>query len=276
MSKKKFAIIGDPISHSLSPTLHNYWFKKYKIDAEYSLLNIQPNEIRKVIDKIKREEIKGINVTLPYKISVIPFLNKTINDANETHSVNTILVDDNGSVIGENTDVFGFQAAYLKSIPDSEKKNKKILILGAGGVAPSIILALTKSYFNNIFLANRTYDKSLFLKRKFTNINVVKWEEYLKVFDQFDIVINATSLGLKEGNDFKDKVTKFKKNLIYIDTIYNPPQTKMIKLFKSCNIKTFNGLSMFIYQGQKSFYLWNKINPEIDNGIIELLNSKLK
>ena len=276
MSKKKFAIIGDPISHSLSPTLHNYWFKKYKIDAEYSLLNIQPNEIRKVIDKIKREEIKGINVTLPYKISVIPFLNKTINDANETHSVNTILVDDNGSVIGENTDVFGFQAAYLKSIPDSEKKNKKILILGAGGVAPSIILALTKSYFNNIFLANRTYDKSLFLKRKFTNINVVKWEEYLKVFDQFDIVINATSLGLKEGNDFKDKVTKFKKNLIYIDTIYNPPQTKMIKLFKSCNIKTFNGLSMFIYQGQKSFYLWNKINPEIDNELIDLLISKLK
>ncbi len=275
MSKKKFAIIGDPISHSLSPTLHNYWFKKYKIDAEYSLLNIQPNEIRKVIDKIKREEIKGINVTLPYKISVIPFLNKTINDANETHSVNTILVDDNGSVIGENTDVFGFQAAYLKSIPDSEKKNKKILILGAGGVAPSIILALTKSYFNNIFLANRTYDKSLFLKRKFTNINVVKWEEYLKVFDQFDIVINATSLGLKEGNDFKDKVTKFKKNLIYIDTIYNPPQTKMIKLFKSCNIKTFNGLSMFIYQGQKSFYLWNKINPEVDDELLKLLEKKL-
>ena len=275
MSKKKIAIIGDPISHSLSPTLHNYWFKKYKIDAEYSLLNIQPNEIRKVIDKIKREEIKGINVTLPYKISVIPFLNKTINDANETHSVNTILVDDNGSVIGENTDVFGFQAAYLKSIPDSEKKNKKILILGAGGVAPSIILALTKSYFNNIFLANRTYDKSLFLKRKFTNINVVKWEEYLKVFDQFDIVINATSLGLKEGNDFKDKVTKFKKNLIYIDTIYNPPQTKMIKLFKSCNIKTFNGLSMFIYQGQKSFYLWNKINPEVDDELLKLLEKKL-
>ena len=144
MSKTKFAIIGDPISHSLSPFLHNYWFKKYQIDAEYSLLNIQPDEIEKTIDKVKKKEIKGINVTLPYKRSVIPFLSKTVNDATQTHSVNTILLDENESIIGENTDVFGFQAAYLKSISELEKKNKRALILGAGGVAPSIILAFTK------------------------------------------------------------------------------------------------------------------------------------
>ena len=120
MKKIKFAIIGNPISHSLSPTMHNYWFKKYNINAEYELLDIEENKIQNVIKKIKDKEIKGINVTLPFKKSVIPFLDKIINDANETHSVNTVMLDRNDNLIGENTDVFGFQAAYLKSIPNRD------------------------------------------------------------------------------------------------------------------------------------------------------------
>ena len=132
MKKNKFAIIGSPISHSLSPVMHNYWFDKYNINAEYELLDITENEIQNVMNRIKDQDIKGINVTLPYKKSVIPFLNKTINDANETHSVNTIMLDENGNLIGENTDVFGFRAAYLKSMPNQEKKNKKAFFLRGG------------------------------------------------------------------------------------------------------------------------------------------------
>ena len=128
------------------------------------MLDIKENEIQKVINKIKNKEIKGINVTLPYKKAVIPFLNKTINDAKETHSVNTIMLDNDNNLIGENTDVFGFQAAYLKSTSNHDNRNKKTLILGAGGVAPSIILALIKSNIQDISITNRTYEKSLFLK----------------------------------------------------------------------------------------------------------------
>ena len=274
MKKTKFAIIGNPISHSLSPIMHNYWFKKYKINAEYELLEIDKSEIQNVINKIKSKEIKGINVTLPYKNFIIPFLNKTINDANETHSVNTVMLDDNNNLIGENTDVFGFQAAYLKSIPNQANK-KKVLILGAGGVAPSIILALLKSNISDISLSNRTFEKSLFLKKKFKNLNVVKWNDCSKDINKFDIVINATSLGLNSNDKFTNDFSNFKKTLVYIDTIYNPAETKMIKYFKSNKIKTFNGLNMFIYQGQKAFYLWNKINPEVDDELLELLESKL-
>ncbi len=275
MKKIKFAIIGNPISHSLSPILHNYWFNKYNINAEYELLNIKESEIPIIINKIKKKEIKGINVTLPYKKSVIPFLSKTINDANETHSVNTIMLDENDSLIGENTDVFGFQAAYLKSIPNQEKKNKKILILGAGGVAPSIIFALLKSNFLNISLANRTYEKSLFLKKNFKGIAVIKWDEISLHLNKFDIIINATSLGLKSSDDFKIDFSNSKKSMIFIDTIYNPSQTNLIRYFKSKNLRSHNGLNMFIYQGQKAFYLWNKINPEVDDALLKLLESKL-
>ena len=255
--------------------MHNYWFKKYNIDAEYQLLNVSADQINSVIKKIKKKEIEGVNVTLPYKRAVIPFLSKTINDANETHSVNTILLDSKNDVVGENTDVFGFQAAYLKSFSIDDKKNKKALILGAGGVSPSIILALLKSNISHISLSNRTYEKSLFLKKKFKNINLIKWEKLSSELENFDLLINATSLGLNSEDDFKSSFANFKKSLIYIDTIYNPKQTKMIKYFKSKNIRTFNGLNMLIYQGQKSFYLWNKINPEVDEELIRLLESKI-
>ena len=275
MKKVKFAIIGKPISHSLSPTLHNYWFKKYNIEAEYELLNIEENKVKNVIESVKEKKIKGINVTLPYKRFVIPFLSKTVNDANETHSVNTVLLDDNSNLIGENTDVFGFQAAYLKSLSNSEKKNKKALILGAGGVAPSIIFSLIKSNITNISIVNRTYEKSLFLKNKFKEINVIKWENCSELLSNFDILINATSLGLNPNDDFNLDFSNFKKNMIFIDTIYNPSQTSLLKFFKSKNLRTFNGLNMFIYQGQKSFYLWNKINPEVDDELIKLLESKI-
>ncbi len=275
MKKTKFAIIGNPVSHSLSPTLHNYWFNKYNINAEYELLNIEENGIQSVINRIKNEEIKGINVTLPYKKSVIPFLSKVINDAKETHSVNTIMLDENKNLIGENTDVFGFQAAYLKSIPGQEKKNKKVLILGAGGVAPSIIFALIKSNISDISLTNRTHERSLFLKKNFKKIKILSWSDFSKNIDKFDIIINATSLGLKSSDEFKNDFSNFKKDMVYIDTIYNPAQTKLIKYFKSNKIRSFNGLNMFIYQGQKAFYLWNKINPEVDDELIKLLESKL-
>ena len=177
-------------------------------------------------------------------------------------------------MIGDNTDVFGIQAAYLKEITDFE--NKEALVIGAGGVSPSIIFSLNKSKVKNISVVNRTHDKSIFLKNRFKFLNILDWKNLKDELGKFDIIINATSLGLKSGNDFDFNFENTKDNLIYIDTIYNPLETKTIKFLKDKSLKTFNGLDMFLYQGQKSFYLWNKINPEIDEELIDLLRSKLK
>ena len=113
-------------------------------------------------------------------------------------------------------------------------------------------------------------------KKKFNFLNILDWKNIKQEIKNYDIIVNATSLGLKDGQDFDFNFESIKENLIYIDTIYNPLETKTIKYLKEKNIKVFNGLDMFIYQGQKSFYLWNKINPEIDQNLIELLLSKLK
>ena len=274
MKKKLFAIIGKPVEHSLSPILHNYWFKKYKIDASYSLINTNEDGLKSVIAKLKNKELYGINVTLPYKQKIIPYVNKLINDAKFTNSVNTIFLDQSNILVGENTDVFGLQAAYLKEI--GNVKNKKALVIGAGGVSPSVIFSLQKTQIQNISIINRTRDKSVFLKKKFNFLNILEWESLKQEIKKFDIIINATSLGLKNNSDFESNFDDVKDNLIYIDTIYNPIETKTLKFLKENKIKTFNGLDMFIYQGQKSFYLWNKINPEIDEQLINLLISNLK
>ena len=129
--KKKYGIIGNPIKHSLSPVLHNYWFNKYEIDANYSIIDIKESEISSIIKKLKDEDLSGINITLPYKQKIVPHLNRLVNDALTTNSVNTIYLDDKRALIGENTDVFGLQAAYLKEVDNSSKK--KTLVIGAGG-----------------------------------------------------------------------------------------------------------------------------------------------
>ena len=271
--RKKFGIIGKPIKHSLSPVLHKYWFKKYNINADYEIIEADDKELPEIIKKIKKEDYAGINVTLPFKQKIINHIDKIVNDAELTGSVNTVLLNDK-TVIGENTDVYGLQAAYLKEIENNF--NKKALVIGAGGVSPSVILSIKKSGIKNISITNRTEEKCIFLKKKFTFLNVIPWTHLKNEIKNFDIIINATSLGLKNGDDFNFNFSDTKNEVIFIDTIYNPLETKTFKYLKEEGRKVFNGLDMFIYQGQKSFYLWNKVNPEIDDELIELLNSKLK
>ena len=272
---KKYGIIGNPIKHSLSPVLHNYWFKKYKIDANYSIINVKDeSELPGIIEQIRNKKLSGINVTLPYKQKIVSQVDTIVNDAEITNSVNTIYLDSKETIIGENTDVFGLQAAYLKEIDNIPKK--KALIIGAGGVSPSVILSLQKSGVREISITNRTREKCIFLKNRFNNLKIVEWEKLKEEVKNFEIIINATSLGLKGGKDFNFNFDQTKSDLIYIDTIYNPLETKTLKYLKKMDIKVFNGLNMFIYQGQKAFYLWNKINPEIDDKLIELLVSNLK
>ena len=276
MKKKVFKIIGNPISHSLSPALHSYWFAKYKILADYKQHEIKESEIEVTLNDVRDGKIDGLNVTLPFKQKVIPYLDILINDAKSTNSVNTIFMSKEGKLTGDNTDVYGMQAAYLKDITLNSNRSTKAIVIGAGGVAPSIIFALKKTDIKTVFIANRTREKAIFMKKKFPFIDILNLNEVPQRISEFDIIINATSLGLKNGEQFNVNLDGLTDKSIFIDTIYNPLETKIIKHLKSKNIKTFNGLDMLIYQGQKSFYIWNKINPEIDDELIQLLENRIK
>ena len=263
--KKKFLVIGNPIDHSLSPKLHSYWIKKYKINAVYEKKLLHNNEIEELIFNIKEEKIHGINVTVPFKKMVIPFLDELSEEAKISQSVNTIYKKDD-KITGDNTDIEGFKLSLEKT--GQEIKNKKALILGAGGVVPSIIIALKKMQIGKICLSNRTELKAIEQKKNFPEIEIIKWGDTL----DFDIIINATSIGLKEEDEININYQEISKNKFFYDVIYNPPETNFLKIAKKHGGITKNGKMMFIYQAQKAFFIWHKVIPEIDNETINLLD----
>ena len=241
--KKNFLVIGNPIDHSLSPKLHNYWIKKYKIDAVYEKKLLNNNEIEGLIYNIREEKIQGINVTVPFKKRVIPFLDELSEEAKISQSVNTIYKKNN-KIMGDNTDIEGFKLSLEET--RQETKNKKVLILGAGGVVPSIIIALKKMQIKKISLSNRTELKAKELKKKFQEIELIKWGDTL----DFDIIINATSIGLKEEDEININYQQISKDKFFYDIIYNPPETNFLKNAKKYGGITKNGKMMFIYQAQ--------------------------
>ena len=262
---KKYLVIGNPINHSLSPRLQNYWLKENKIDAIYDKIQLEESDIKKLIEDIKQQKIAGCNVTVPFKRSVIQYLDKLSAEAEQTQSVNTIVFD-NGNLVGHNTDIVGFN----KAIQDLgfNMKNKKVLILGAGGVVPSIILALKKMSVAAVTISNRTIKKANNLNFLFDNLNVVEWG-YLP---EFDVIINATSVGLK-NETINLNFSNVGKNKLFYDVIYNPVETNFLKKGKQLGNKIQNGKLMFVYQALEAFKLWHQIEPEINNEILQLLNN---
>ena len=262
---KKYLVIGNPIDHSLSPKLHNYWIKKNKIDAIYEKKLLIENDLEKIISKLKLGDIHGINVTVPFKNSVIPYIDELSIEAKKTQSVNTIYCKNN-KTIGHNTDIAGFELGlrHLKY----NVLEKKVLILGSGGVVPSIIFALKKMGASHIVLSNRTKSKAENIKKNFPEIGIIDW---LKA-GEFHMIINATSVGLKSNDEIKINFKDFGKNKFFYDVIYNPKHTNFLKKAKELGNQIENGKMMFIYQAHQAFAIWHKIFPEIDVETIKLLD----
>jgi shikimate dehydrogenase len=262
---KKYLVIGNPIDHSLSPKLHNYWIKNNNIDAIYEKQKLNEDGIESLISNVREKKLNGINVTVPFKKVVIPYLDKLSLEAESTQSVNTIYLD-NSKVVGHNTDIGGFELGIKSS--KYEATGKKILILGAGGVVPSIIFALNKMQVSQISLSNRTKDRAESLKNLFKNIKIVDWGDV----PEFDMIINATSVGLNKEDQINLDLSKVGKNKFFYDIIYNPKETNFLKKGKKMGNKTENGKLMFIYQAFNAFKVWHGVEPEINNEVIKLLD----
>ena len=262
---KKYFVIGNPINHSLSPRLHNFWLKQNNINAIYEKIKLKEEEIENFVSKIKNQEINGCNVTVPFKKTVIPFLDRLSLEAEQTQSVNTIIFN-NGDLVGHNTDISGFQKAINNL--NYDVKDKKILILGAGGVVPSIIFALNKMGASKIIVTNRTYKKAENLKSQFNKINVVNWGD----IPDFNMIINATSLGLN-NETINLNTSNVGNDKLFYDVIYNPAETNFLKEGKKLGNQIENGKFMFIYQAFEAFKLWHDIEPSVNNEVLDLLSN---
>jgi shikimate dehydrogenase len=276
---KKYLVIGNPIEHSQSPLIHNHWMKKYRLlDSVYEKRKIETKDLKNVIEEIRNEKIFGANVTVPFKRSIIPYLDELNETAKNTQSVNTIQKVGN-KIIGHNTDATGF----LKTIYDyynfethelaTDFPRRDFLILGAGGVAPSVITSLqflVGRFPGIIWVSNRTKKNANQLKRLFPKIELIEWGKCPPIF--CDIVINTTSVGLKKDDKINTDFSNIDKKTLFYDLIYNPKETKFLKDARLRGNKTTNGQMMFLNQAKEAFRIWTNITPEIDDEAIKLLN----
>ena len=267
---KKYLVIGSPIEHSLSPQIHNHWIKKYHLaNSIYEKRKIEEKDLKNIIKEIRDEKIIGMNVTVPFKKLIIPFLDELDIFAEDTQSVNTVKkVKD--KIVGYNTDGPGFGKTIDNFYPPGDLilKGKNIFILGAGGVTPSIISTIEHKG-GNIIISNRTKSKAEELKVLFPKIKILDWG---KKPESYNIVINTTSVGLNKEDkvqiDFKD----CDKDKLFYDLIYNPKETNFLKEARLRGNKTMNGQMMFLYQASCAFYIWTGILPEIDDEVFKLLD----
>ena len=263
---KKFLVIGNPIEHSLSPKLHNYWIKTNNLNAIYGKLETHESDLPELCNSIKKGELDGLNVTVPFKNSIIPYLDILSGNALRTQSVNTVSFN-KGNLIGDNTDIAGFELSIKKI--NYDVTDKIVLILGAGGVVPSIICALQRMNASKIVLSNRTKKKADELKELYKEIDIVKWGS----LPEFDVIINATTLGLKKNDKFDLDFSLHGKNKLFYDVIYTPFPTEFSKAGNSLDNLNENGFNMFLFQAQKAFNIWHNVEPEINQDLFKFLKN---
>ena len=269
----KFAgIIGYPLSHTLSPSMHNFIYQKLGIDVEYKKWEISPNNLKSHIEKINNENFIGANITVPYKEKIVSLLDEIRNEAKFTGAVNTI-VKNNNKLIGYNTDVYGIEQTL-----DIKLKNDVInnaVIFGAGGAAKAALFVLLQRGLNNLTIVNRTKSNALKMISKFNNVNydqtIITLNEKSQIKSaclSADLIINTTILGMK-GSGYEDispiDSTFIDSNSVIFDMVYNPTKTPLIKIALERNANIIEGLNMLVYQAIKSIELWTGIRPSFDD-----------
>ena len=262
------AVIGDPVEHSLSPCIHNAAFKHLGLDYVYVAFRVRYEELEWAMQGVRSLGIRGLNVTMPHKIGVIRYLDHLDPEAELLGAVNTILNDD-GALVGYNTDGRGALKALLEV--DGDLKAKKVLIIGAGGASRALSFTLAPRV-RELTILNRTYGRAKTLaedlkKKVEGTVRACRLsDETLKEeLENSDVVINATPVGMRPNED-ETPIPKelLRPDLTVFDLVYNPIETRLLKEAKAVGAKTIDGLTMLVYQGAASFELWTGVEAPVE------------
>ncbi len=270
---KILGLIGYPLGHSLSPLLHNHSLMENGLNYVYLSFPIEPDNLEKGLEGLKALKFRGVNVTIPYKERVIPFLDEFDQVAEEAGAVNTI-VNNEGILTGYNTDITGF----IRMLEDDGKfkiKGKRAVIIGAGGAAKAVGIGLLSRRIKEIYLLNRTLGRAENLisvwKQKYPQIKIVSGELipeiYIPMLKKADLLVDTTPVGMEPDVEAEPVIMPevLHSNLLVVDLVYNPAETTLLKAGKKAGARTLNGLGMLLYQGSESFKLWTGIEPDLDS-----------
>lgn len=255
---KTYAVIGDPIDHSLSPNIHNAVFRELDMDCTYIAYRIQKGELEEGVESLKKINIAGFNVTIPHKVEMMKYLDKVDEDCSLIGAVNTVKLTD-GLLKGYNTDMDGFLEPIKKR--DLTIKDSKVLLLGAGGASRAIVAAFAKEKAQEITIANRTIQKAnelvQFANKIGINAKAITLEQGGEEVTKNNFIINATSIGLK-NEPSPISLDKISKESIVYDIVYMPINTDFIKKSKEKGATIIYGYEMLLGQARRAFEIWHE------------------
>ncbi len=261
---KTYCIIGDPVQHSLSPVMQNSAFSALGIKSSYISFRVPSRELKTSIESLKSIGIAGFNVTIPHKISILPYMDELDNTASKSNAVNTVK-NEGGKFIGYNTDLYGFiQPLYKRNI---DFKGIKVLIIGAGGAAYAIVTALSyEKEIGEIIIVNRSSQNASILVQHGLklglNIHKEDFNNLPKLALQSDLIVNATSIGLNNESSPIGRDNINPKSIVY-DIVYKPIITDLLGKAKDVNAKVVYGYEMLLAQGAQAFTIWTGLDAPI-------------
>lgn len=266
-------VMGFPVSHSLSPRLHNHWLQKYGIDGAYIPLPIRREDIRDAFSLLPRLGFKGWNVTVPHKETALTLVDDCDDIAGSIGAVNTVIVREDGTLFGINTDATGFAKHLKQCVPDFGSRRDKALVLGAGGAARAVCRALIDDGMRRVVIANRTHTRAEEIALRIAGVEAVAWEYKEGELAEVDLLVNATTLGMEGYPPLKLSLENLSPQAVVADIVYRPLHTELLKQASARGCRTVTGLGMLIHQAVQGFTAWFGIEPEITPDLETLLLS---
>lgn len=261
-------VIGNPISHSLSPKLHGHWLRRYGIDGSYDALQVTEDALERTLRSLPAQGYVGVNVTLPHKVAVLQIADQLTDRATLIGAANTLTFKDDGRIFADNTDGYGFLENLRQGAPGWDAKSGPAVVFGAGGAARAVIVSLIEAGVPEIILTNRTRPKAESLRADFgARIRIVDWVQAGSVLSDAATVVNTTSLGMKGGQEFRVPLDGLRSGTVVTDIVYTPLRTKFLDVAAEKGCVTVDGLGMLLHQGVPGFERWFGKRPEVDDDL---------
>ncbi len=264
-------VIGWPVTHTLSPALHNYWLAQYGIDGTYIPLSVTADHLAEVIRALPVMGLAGVSLTLPHKELVLPMLNSIDATATAIGAVNTVIVTPEGKLHGTNTDAYGF----LANIRPHLTATNKAVVLGAGGAAKAVVYALAQAGFAEIVLLNRSLNKAQAIAASFPAAKAANWDYRDDALQNADLLVNATSLGMTGKDPLDIDIEALPTAALVTDIVYAPLTTELLARAQKRGNPTVDGLGMLLHQAVPSFEAWFGQKPEVTEALRNYILSGL-
>jgi shikimate dehydrogenase len=267
-------VIGWPVAHSRSPTIHNYWLKRNGIVGEYRREAVPPGQFAEFVTRLAEHGYVGANVTIPHKEAALAAADAD-ERARAVGAVNTLWLAD-GRLCGTNTDVEGFIANLDASAPGWDGGLGSALILGAGGAARAVAFGLLDRGLQRIYVANRTLARAEALRERFgAAIRPVPWAELDQVLPEAGLLVNSTSLGMKNQGALDVSLARLPDQAVVADLIYVPLETPLLAAARVRGLRAVDGLGMLLHQAVRGFSLWFGVRPQVTGGLRALVEADL-